>query len=159
MPAELTSLAEINDVFSVDGVDNHTEDLEDNSAFIVKIIHQASERAMLYLRSKYSADDCAENVWVREQVTYIACYLISIRRGNPSLYTDLYAQALIDLEQVRDGALDAGIPTTARPIVQTPMMDSRFFNPKRINPLASTRMLPGQNLPKFPYGETGVQQT
>jgi hypothetical protein len=153
----LTSVAEINSVFSSEGVDNHIDDSTDELTLKGQIIGQASARVMLYLRSQYAIEDCMTNVWVREQATYIACYLISIRRGNPSLYTDMYAQALIDLEQVRDGMLDAGLPAKSRAVVQTPMMDSRFFNPKRVNPMASTRVLPGQNIPRFPYGDTGAQ--
>lgn len=149
----LTSVEEINAVFSEDGVDNHLEDALDELSVKGRIILQASARVMLYLRSQFNFEDCQNNVWVREQATYIACYLISIRRGNPSLYTDLYAQALIDLEQARDGHIDPGIPSRSRAFLQTPMMDSRLHHPKRVLPNASTRVLPNQRVPRFPYGD------
>ena len=151
MTTQLTSLQEIQDVFSSEGVENHLEDLIDNPAALDVIVDRASERVFLYLRTKFLEEDVAVSVWAREQATYIACYLISIRRGNPSLYTDLYAQALIDLELVRDGALNPGIPSKARGVVQTPIMDSRFYHVKRTNPAASTRVLPSQRVPRFPF--------
>lgn len=151
MTVQLTSLLEIQNVFSSDGVENHLEDLIDNPSALDTIINQASERVFLYLRTKFAETDVAVNVWAREQATYIACYLISIRRGNPSLYTDMYAQALIDLEHVRDGMLNPGIPSKARAVVQTPMLDSRFYHVKRTNPTASTRVLPAQRVPRFPF--------
>jgi len=153
MTVQLTSYDEIADVFSSDGIDNHLQDLASGSTALTTIINRASERCFLYLRSQYKESDVSTNVWAREQATYIACYLISIRRGNPSLYTDLYAQALIDLEQARDGHIDPGIPSKSRAIVQTPMLDSRLHMPKRVLPGASTRVLPGQRVPRFPYGD------
>jgi len=151
MTTQLTSMLEIQGVFSSEGVENHLEDLIDSPTELDVIINRASERVFLYLRTKFLEEDVENNVWAREQATYIACYLISVRRGNPSLYTDLYAQALIDLEQVRDGVLNPGIPSKARAVVQTPMLDSRFYHVKRTNPMASTRVLPAQRVPRFPF--------
>lgn len=151
MSVALTSKEEIEALFSSEGVENHLEDIVDNDLVIDQIVVQASETCLLYLRTQYSEESCAENPWVRQQATYIACYFLSIRRGNPSLYTDLYAQALVYLEQVRDGELNPGIPSKPRAVVQTPMLDSRFIQPKRVNTTASTRVYPRQNLPRYPW--------
>lgn len=151
MPISLTSLSEIQEVFSTEGVDNHMEDLINSPEVVNTFIARATERCLLYLRTHYADEDIEPNIWAREQATYIACYLISVRRGNPSLYSDLYAQALIDLELVRDGKLNPGIPSNARAVVQTPILDSRFYLPMRTNPHASTRILPGQKVPRYPY--------
>lgn len=156
MSVNLTSREEIEEVMSVEGVDNHLEDFPSllSHPIMDRIIRQASERCLLFLRTHYSEDSLSENVWVREQATYVACYLLSIRRGNPSLYSDLYAQAMEYLEMVRDGLLDPGIPSKSRVAVQTPMLDSRFLETKRLNPMASTRILPGQKVPRFPFNNS-----
>lgn len=149
---QLTSIEEIEELLSQDGVANHTEDLDINHEAMTRIIDQATEECLLYLRSQYAEENLVNHAWVRMQATYIATYRLSIRRGNPSLYTDAYAQALINLEQVRDGFLDPGIPAKARAVVQTPMLDSRFYHPKRVNTAASSRTLPSQRHPRWPWG-------
>lgn len=155
MGIKLTSRQEIEEIFSVDGVTNHLDtDSEFMSEQILNtIIERATQRCLLYLRTHYREEDLENNVWVREQATYIACYHLSIRAGNPSLYTDAYMSALMELEQVRDGLLDAGIPSKARGYVQTQILDSRFYESKRVNPAASTRVLPNQRVPRYPFSE------
>ncbi len=142
-----TSLEEMQRVFSEDGVDNHTEDYVSNTVVIDEIIYRATETVLQFLRGRYTLAGMAASYWVRMKATFIACYLLSVRQGNPSLYGDLYAEAMLDLAQARDGLINPGLATSNRVIVQTPMMDSRFFHPGRINPARSTKIYSGQRLP------------
>jgi len=142
-----TSLSEIQRVFSVEGVDNHSEDSFGDSTIINEIIYRATETVLQFLRGRFSESDMKDSYWVRMKATYIACYYLSIRQGNPALYGDLYNEAMLDLAQARDGLINTGLRTTARMVVQTPMLDSRFYNPARILPNRSTKVYSGQRLP------------
>ena len=148
----LTSLDEMNDLFSIEGVENHTEDLDNNLEVINRIVSQATERVMMYLRSQFTFEAISLNPWVREQATYIACHQLSIRRGNPSLYSALFEQAMMELALVRDGLLSIDAASSSRAVVQTPMLDNRGFYPQRFDPELSTRTLPGQRSSRPAYG-------
>jgi hypothetical protein len=151
MSEPLTSKSEIEEVFSAEGLENHLADLINNEPYMTRVISQSSERVYMYLRTQYDESQIEINVIARQIATYIACYNISIRAGNPSLYADAYAQGLIDLEQIRDGILNPGMASKARAVVQTPMLDNRFYNPKRVNVQGSTRVFPKQNMPRYPF--------
>ena len=147
----LTSKEEMERVFSIDGVTNHVEDLTgtDFEAVIDELIIRASETVLQYLRGRFDITAMDNSMWVRMKATYIACYYLSVRQGNPSLYGDLYAEAMMDLAAARDGTINPGLPTPPRVVLQTPMIDSRFFQPSRINPRRSTKLYSGQSLPYF----------
>ena len=142
-----TSLEEIERVYSEAGVANHSEDYADNTEVIDEIIMRATETVLQFLRGRYSESGMINSYWVRMKATFIACYYLSVRQGNPSLYGDLYAESMLDLAQARDGIINPGLVTGARVILQTPMMDSRFFQPGRINQNRSTKVFAGQRLP------------
>ena len=144
---KFTSLPEIQRVFSVEGVDNHAEDYLGDPIVINEIIYRATETVLQFLRGRFSETDMNASYWVRMKATYIACYYLSIRQGNPALYGDLYNEAMLDLAQARDGLINTGLRTTARAVVQTPMLDSKFYNPARILPNRSTKVYSGQKLP------------
>lgn len=145
--SQFTSLPEIQRVFSVEGVDNHNEDSLGDSTVIDEIIYRATETVLQFLRGRFSESDMKDSYWVRMKATYIACYYLSIRQGNPALYGDMYNEAMLDLAQARDGLINTGLRTTPRMVVQTPMLDSRFYNPARILPNRSTKVYSGQRLP------------
>jgi hypothetical protein len=153
MSGPLTTKSEIEEIFSADAVLNHLADLINNDTALNNIISRVSARVYMYLRTQYAESEIQNNIIAREIATYFACYEISIRAGNPSLYSDKYAQGLMDLEQIRDGNLNPGMSSKARAITQTPMLDSRFYNPKRTNPQGSTRIYPSQNLPRLPLNQ------
>lgn len=144
---QFTSLSEIQRVFSIEGVDNHSEDVLGDSTVINELIYRATETVLQFLRGRYDQSDMASSYWIRMKATYIACYYLSIRQGNPSLYGELYNEAMLDLAQARDGLINPGLRTTPRMVVQTPMLDSRFFNPARVLPNRSTKIYSGQRLP------------
>lgn len=144
-----TSLEEIQRVFSVEGVGNHVEDFEDEQFALVinELITRATETVLQFLRGRYVVSSMADSYWVRMKATWIACYYLSVRQGNPSLYGDQYQEALLDLALARDGVINPGLNTPMRVISQTPMIDSRYFHAQRIDPSRSTKVYSNQRLP------------
>jgi hypothetical protein len=144
-----TSLEEMQRLMSIDGVDHHTEDYIDPDLAIVinEIIQRATETVLQFLRGRYVVSDMAGSYWVRMKATFIACYYLSIRQGNASLYGEQYQESLMDLALARDGIINPGLSTPMRVVLQTPMMDSRFFHTQRIDPSRSTKTYSGQRLP------------
>lgn len=145
----LTTRAEIERVFSVRGVEEHLSDADNEDLVINDIIITASEQALLRLRSRFSEAECAANAWVRSKVTYMACYLLSVRSGNPSLYSTFYEEALIELELVRIGQLSPGLAGKDLAVLQTPLINERKLSRQRIDRRNSTRILPQQNAYDF----------
>lgn len=143
----LTSRAEMELIFHTSGVDAHFEDLADDTDALNLIITWASETVLQYLRHRYDDEDMVTSQWVRQRATYIALYLLSKRGGNPGLYLDEYMEAQLDCGSARDGMLAIGIPTVVRAIQQTPQLDNRMFQPLRVNPNASTKIVSGQRTP------------
>ena len=149
LPTEdaFTSIPEMERVLSVQGVQNHLEDLITNTEVTNEIIIRATEKCREFLRGRFSLDDMKTNFPVRQRATYIALYLLSKRQGNPSLYGDDYAEAIADLQDARDGIINWGLAAPARMLVQTQYLDSRYYQQARINRRRSTVTFPGQALP------------
>lgn len=126
---ELTSEEEIKRIFSTDGVDNHLEDMPNYAVHMKEVIARATAKVLMYLRGVFSIEEMQINPWVREKASYIACYLISIRTGNPSLYGAMYEEALIELTQVRNGQLNPGMRREVHIVTHTPMVDNRGWRP------------------------------
>lgn len=148
----LTSADEIQRVFSVDGVQGHTDDVMTSAPILSEIIQRASETVLQYLRVIYDPEDLSQSFWARSKATYIACYLLSIRMGNPALYQDQYEMALLDLDQARMGTINIGLPATTRVVVQTQTVDRRAFHQLRVNSKRSTHTYGNQRLQAQFYG-------
>lgn len=151
-----TSIEEIRRIFSIEGVDLHLDDLDDQEeTYITELCSQATSRILTYLGGRYDFNDLSSHPRIREIATYIACWKISHRRGNPSLYIAQYEEALLELERFRDGTLFLDLPTTygARAVMQTPVIDNRFvYTGNRINPRSSSDVKSGQSqLYLFPF--------
>lgn len=140
----LTSQEEMEELFSISGVDNHTEDLNAPEYHIQKCIDVASERVLMHLRSQYSEEQLETHPVIREIATYIALYTLSVRRGQPSLYSTQYEQAMTDLALMKEGLFLLGIPSRVNVAVQTPNTDQRFFYPVRVDDKTSTHVTPNQ---------------
>lgn len=142
--AQLTSLPEIQRTFSVEGVSNHTEDLSVNVEVMNEIVQRASETVLQYLRVLYRNEDLELSVFARSKATFIACYYLSTRMGNPALYQDHFENAMMELVQARDGFIDIGLPTLPRIVVQKQYVDRRSFRPLRVMHGDSSHVYPGQ---------------
>lgn len=144
---QLTSKEEMERTFSVQGVANHVDDYVDPTELISEIVVRASETVMGYLRDRYDLTELTTSSWARMRATWVALYYLSLRRGDPSLFADQYAEALMDVAQARDGHINIGIGSPLRMMVQTPIVDNRLFNAGRIDPNRSTKVFPGQKIP------------
>jgi len=112
LPYTFTSLTEMERVFSESGIDLRSDDFigSEYSDLIVSIINSATVRVKTILNKLYDDVDIYENIRVREIATYIACYLLSIRRGNDSLYLGEMLQGMDDLQDMVDGDLFIDAP-------------------------------------------------
>jgi hypothetical protein len=154
-PFEFTSSEEIKRLFSEDGLDMHTDDFSDSSEIVKEFIQRATGRVKQELNKSFDDVDLQYSPRIREIATIIACYLISIRRGNPSLYSDQYMESMIDLERIANGDLYLSeLPRSGNTSVvyQNVSSDNRFpFTPIRVDSITSSRTVGGQyisrNLP------------
>jgi len=133
----------------------HTDDFSDSSEIVKEFIQRATGRVKQELNKSFDDVDLQYSPRIREIATIIACYLISIRRGNPSLYSDQYMESMIDLERIANGDLYLSeLPRSGNTSVvyQNVSSDNRFpFTPIRVDSITSSRTVGGQyisrNLP------------
>lgn len=66
------------------------------------ILIEATDIANQYLAERYKVSDLANSLWVFRRCNYIACYLLSIRQGNPEQYLGKYNEILAEFQLVKD---------------------------------------------------------
>lgn len=145
-----TTEEELKRLLSVEGVDLHTDDYDDNDEVIAEVIERATGRVKMVLNKGFDDVDLMNSPRIREIATIIGCYLISIRRGNASLYQEQYIEALADLEQIANGEVYLSeLPRSSNTlcVMQNVSSDNRFpFTPIRVDHITSTRTVSGQFL-------------
>ena len=157
-----TTRAEIERLLSYKGVSLHlddTDDLDDNygggtstlvtpSNTLDEIIERATSRVNEYLLPRYAPATLSLLPRVREITTFIACHLLSRRRGNEPLYDDEVAESIETLERYREGSLYINAPLQGpRAVTQSFVTDNRYFrNPVRVLTHSSTDTVANQNL-------------
>lgn len=145
-----TSREELERLLSEDGLLLHTDDSEDSEEVIDEIEERATGRVKQELNRAFDDIDLSNSPRIREIATIIGCYLISIRRGNPSLYSEQYMEAMVDLERIASGELYLSeLPRSSNTAVvaQNVSSDNRFpFTPIRVDVITSTRTVGGQFL-------------
>lgn len=138
-----TSREEIQRLLSDDGEELHSDDFYDNSELMQEIIERATGRVRQYMRKSYDDSDLANSPRIREITTIIACYLLSIRRGNPSLYQEQYVEAMADMQAIVDNILyldELPRSSNAPAFMQNVSSDNRTpFTPMRVDMITSTR--------------------
>lgn len=149
-PYLFTSEEEIERLLSEDGALLHTDDVSDNEEMLYEIVERATGRVKQILNKSFDDVNLKNSPRIREIATIIGCYLLSIRRGNPSLYQEQYIEALTDLEQIANGDLFLSeLPRSGNTLVvfQNVSSDNRFpFSPIRVDAITSTRSVGGQFL-------------
>lgn len=142
IPTLYTSRSEIESIFTINGVDFRLDDDYNETisateeTYLDAIIIESTDIVNQYLLPLYSATDLAESRWIRRRASYIACYFLSMRRGNPRQFGDRYDEILSELEAI---AMGPGIP--GNPIVpRVPLR--KTFTPSYINPEIDDRFGP-----------------
>jgi len=130
MPTYYTTQREMEDVFGEDGFNNRMDDVDpqDFTTTLDHIREDATDLINSYIQSRYDATELTTSRWIRRRTTFIACYLLSRRRGNSPQFMQEYEEARGDLEEVRDGQLIVpGIATRSdlTPVMSNLVMDSR----------------------------------
>lgn len=109
-----TSQSEIERLFSSLGLeyrrDDFAEDAEQYAAVLNEVIDQATWEVKAILNKIFEDEDFYTNTWIRRRCTIIACYLLSIRRGNDAQFYQEYLDALVDLQGLVEGDVYLGIP-------------------------------------------------
>lgn len=126
-----TTEAEVTRLFSSLGVENRVDDLTDAGDLEdlwEDITEDATSMINQYCENFYTSLDLNGSRWVRIRATYIACHILSYRRGNPSLFRDRYEQILEELEKVSIGSLL--IPSLPTRSDFTPAMTNVAVNDK-----------------------------
>lgn len=149
-PYLFTSEDEIMRLISEDGTLLHTDDVADNDEIIYELIERATGRIKQVLNKSFDDVNLAQSPRIREIATIVGCYLLSTRRGNPSLYAEQYVEALADLEQIANGELYISeLPRSGNTLVvfQNVSSDNRFpYSPIRVDAITSSRTVSSQFL-------------
>jgi len=154
-----TSKAEMEREFSVAGVNNRLTDYlnpVDQEEVLDEIIDQATSEAKAILNQLFDDSDLSTKTWIRRRCTIIACYFLSIRKGNDSEYFSQYLDALADFQDLIDGRYSLDLPVAGgmRAAMVNIATDNRFsFAPIRADHISSTSGKQGLNFVRFyvPY--------
>jgi len=152
-----TSEAEIKRVISTSGFDLRVDDLADTLDAITDIVEEATDMVNFYCGLHYNESDLETSPLVRRWTTWVACYLLSQRRGNPAIFADRMGEVLALLEEVsRHDRIIPRLPTREdlTPAMSNVHIDDKFRTHKiRVHPTISTGGTYGkQDLsPRFPF--------
>ena len=139
-----TSRAEMQRVLGASGIDLRSDDLggSEDSTMIDEVTGEATEMINFYAGLNYDEKDLETSFIVRRWATWIACYLLSQRRGNPSLFSDKYEETIALLEEVyKFNRIIPRLPTREdlTPAMSNVHIDDRFRTHKiRVHPTIST---------------------
>lgn len=145
LPYVYTSQAEIKEIWSTVAADDRLNDPPATSPLanvLNDTINEATDTVNMYVQGYYIDSLLTTSALVRRWTSYIACHLISIRRGDPGQYTAEYERILETLDKIRQGIFQ--IPRLPVRDDMTPAMsnytvDNRFsFNKIRVVPSIST---------------------
>ena len=128
---QFTSQAEMERLFSLMAIKMRTEDLAGTNIadWWEEHVSDATLRIWMYLHLLYDAADLADSYWVRRRATWVGCYYISQRRGNPAQFSERYAEIIEELEKMQLGLLQIpDLPTSAKliPAMDNMTVDSRY---------------------------------
>lgn len=89
------------------GVKSTVQDLTgtDTTEFWTELTSEASDVINTYCWVYYLPADLEDSRWVRSRATWIGCYLLSIRRGNPGLFKMRYDEIIDELREVAAGII------------------------------------------------------
>lgn len=123
-----TTRAEMALLFGRSGVNLRVADYDSADDILDFIIDDATSTIDQYASQLYAVADLTTSTWVRIRCTWIACYLLSQRLGNPSLFYSRYEQIINELQEVRDGLLPIPLLSTTEDMV--PSMSNIEHDPR-----------------------------
>lgn len=138
LPTLYCELADLESVFSSLGVQWRLDDDDDNAlsateqGFLEDAIREATDLVNQYALNYYEVDQLAESRVVKRWTAWIACFLISRRRGNAAQFVDEYDATIAELVKVSKGL--SFIPRiTPRQNFQPAVNNYRFSNEANCN--------------------------
>jgi hypothetical protein len=154
-----TTQAEIERIYSnlASSLQIDDVDIDEVSDFWTELTEDATDIINQYAESYYDPTDMVNSRWVRTRASWVGCYLLSQRRGNPSLFADRFEIIIDELQRVYRGDLIIPrLPTREdmTPAMSNVVIDDRFRVHKiRVHPTISTGGTSGkQDLsPRFPF--------
>ena len=152
-----TSEDEIVRILSTSGVNLRVDDLDDTTVLMTEIVNEATDMINYYCGLNYAEFDLNNSVLVRRWASWIGCYLLSQRRGNPAMFEDRMAEVIALLEEItRHDRIIPRLPTREdlTPAMSNLHIDDRFRTHKiRVHPTISTGGTYGQQdlSPRFPF--------
>ena len=153
---DLTSIEEMERVYSSVGIDLRTEDMSsgDATTALNEVISAASETIASFTLRWYATENLAASSWIRRRATIIACYYLSMRRANGTQFAREYDRIIEELERFLTATPpmipgDDGFPVPVRtsliPTVSDYRIDDRQrYRKLRVNQEYSTKPYPGQ---------------
>lgn len=155
LPPLYCSRVDLEEIFSDLAIDVRIDDSADDTAPATSAngneeaaIREATDEVNFYLQHRYLVADLSESLIVKRWTAWIACHLLSRRRGNPGQFEDEYNRIMIRLDQIRQGK--EFIPRVKpradfRPMVANMVIDRRFLNSKiRVDTESSSANAPDE---------------
>jgi len=147
-----TTREEIETIFGKRGVSSHIDDQDlgnvpyddaeqETDDIWDGIVVDATDEINIYCLNWYASADMKNNKWVRRQASYLGCYYLSIRRGDPGQYAARREEILLSLQKIANGQMQ--IPRLATRGDLTPgssnyTVDDRYrINKIRVQPSIS----------------------
>lgn len=125
---QFTSKAEMQRLFSACGVNYRMDDADDPEDTLDFYIDDATSTMQMYAGQIYDMTSLNTSKWVRIRTTWIACYRLSQRMGNPSLFFNRYDEILQELQKVQLQQLP--IPELATSVDMVPTMSNVEHDPR-----------------------------
>lgn len=129
-----SSEGEINRRMSVPMAEDYSEDdpyaaVTDPDDNLDDAIALATDEVNVYCLYWYTEADLADSLWVRNWATWMACYHLTQRKGEPAKFENEYNKAIGYFERIRNGELQIPrLPQRAdlAPCHSNYVIDSRF---------------------------------
>lgn len=137
-----TTQEEMERLFGSTAIDLRTDDEADPSQAITDAIYDATLQINTYCQGRYDPTYMAQSQWVRRNATYLACYFLSKRRGNPEQYEGDYDRIMSQLQAVANGQIiipNLQVRSDFTPSMSNLRVDDRFsVNKIRVESTIST---------------------
>lgn len=138
-----TSETEIRRLISSTGANQWIDDIPDDyDDFLVEVINDATGTINSFLERFHDPDQLYQSYWVRRRATYLACYYLTSRRGDPGIFGEHYDRIMGELDAAAEGVLQVpGVPysTGMLAVMQNVTVDQRFtYSKSRVRKSIST---------------------